>query len=337
MNTDPSHRRLLQRAAIVGALLVICIIGLSAFMRLSADGLSCQPWPQCYADATQAQQQGVARVATADNQVVIARVLHRLFAILLLPLTLVLLFAGFTARPQRWPGRWLAVAALVVVLFLAVLGRATAGARLPAVTLGNLLGGFVLFALFWRMAALPRAPAPVRHSSTWHWLAVFCLIVQIALGALVSGSHAALSCQALLECPLPTPLPWSSLNAWQVPVFDPHTAPWYPDGALPHWLHRAGAAICAVALLMSARYRAAAGDARGAALLVTLTLCQIGLGLLAIANALPLAVVLAHNLLAALLLAVAASAVALAPAPTSPPAATAVPSSSPAKRRKWLI
>jgi heme A synthase len=51
-------------------------------MRLSADGLSCQPWPQCYAEAMHAQQQGVSRTVTVDNHVVIARVLHRLFAIL---------------------------------------------------------------------------------------------------------------------------------------------------------------------------------------------------------------------------------------------------------------
>lgn len=311
MNADPSHYRLLHRTAIVGALLVIGVVGLSAFMRLSADGLSCQPWPQCYADAMQAQQQGVFRPA-ADNQVVIARVLHRLFAILLLPLTLILLFAGFSARPQRWRGRWLAVAALVVVLFLAVLGRATAGSRLPAVTLGNLLGGFVLFALFWCMAALPREPVPARHSSRWHWLAVFCLMVQIALGALVSGSHAALSCPLVGECPIVTPPPWASLNPWQVPIFDPYAEPWYPGGTLLHWLHRAWSLLAALAVAMSARCRAATGDRHGAALLVILTLCQVGLGVLAVGLALPLWVVLAHNLTAALLLAVAASATASA-------------------------
>lgn len=310
MNPDPAHRRLLQRTAITGALLVICIVGLSAFMRLSADGLSCQPWPQCYAEAMHAQQQGVSRTVTADNHVVIARVLHRLFAILLLPLTLVLLFAGFTARPQRWAGRWLAVAALAVVLFLAALGRATAGARLPAVTLGNLLGGFVLFALFWRMATLPPEPVQRRQSSPWHWLAAFGLIVQIALGALVSGSHAALSCPSLTDCQVMTPLPWSSLNPWQVPAFDPYAKPWYPEGALLHWLHRSAALFVAFAVTMSAHRRAKSGDQRGAALLIALVLVQIGLGALAVGNGLPLWAVLAHNLTAALLLAVAASPVA---------------------------
>ena len=84
----------------------------------------------------------------------------------------------------------------------------------------------MLFALFWRMATLP-ANRCNGASSPWHWLAVFRLIVQIALGALVGGSHAALSCPG-------DRLPGDDAAAvvepepWQVPAFGSPTKPW-PD------------------------------------------------------------------------------------------------------------
>ena len=91
-----------------------------------------------------------------------------------------------------------------LLLFLAALAAPLRGRDCLPVTLGNLLGGFVLFALFWRMATLPPEPVQRRQSSPWHWLAALGLMVQIALGALVSGSHAALSCPSLTDCQVMT-------------------------------------------------------------------------------------------------------------------------------------
>ena len=46
----------------------------------------------------------------------------------------------------------------LLALALATLGIATPGARLPAVAMGNLLGGFVMLALCWRLVASTLLP-----------------------------------------------------------------------------------------------------------------------------------------------------------------------------------
>ena len=94
----------------------------------------------------------------------------------------------------------MALGLLALALFLAMLGRWTADARVPAVVLGNLLAGFAMFALSCRLAlatsARPRARAACRGA--WVTVAGAVLVAQIALGGLVSAAHAGLSCPELV-------------------------------------------------------------------------------------------------------------------------------------------
>lgn len=310
MNAENSRVTLLQRAALLCALLVITVVAISAFIRLSGAGLGCSPWPHCYGQTLRDEQSGISRAVAsqASNSVTVARFAHRLLATLLLPFMLVLVVGGFTMKPRRWDGRWVSLLALALVLYLAVLGRWTAGARVPAVALGNLLGGFLLFALCWRMAFVGHRRsaehALSRRARIWRFIAVAVLLSQIALGGFVSSSYAGLSCPNFTDCTFSTHGHWETLNPWREPHFDPNSLPVNSEGVLVHALHRWIAAATALAVIAAAIAFLRNGRRRTGLALLVLVGTQLVLGLLLVHNGLPLALAVAHNVVAALLLAV---------------------------------
>lgn len=297
MNSNNSRALVLQRTSLICALLVISVVGLSAYIRLSALGLGCTPWPQCY---------GQAAAAAPSTTIDVLRLLHRITATALLPLLLLLLMGGFARKPERWDQRWTAVAAVVITLFLAVLGRWTTGAKVPAVTLGNLLGGFVLFALCLRMAYADRRQQAAHELPpglrALRLAAVAAVVLQAALGGLVSSGLAGLSCPGL-SCTLSDPIAWEALNPWHVPSANPSDWPVNPQGSIAHLLHRLLALVVVALVALTAwRLRGSRWQRVGMLLLVLITL-QFLLGVALVAAGLPLLLALAHNLLAALLLA----------------------------------
>ena len=309
MNVKDSRLTLLHRAALLCALLVITIVSISAYIRLSGAGLGCSPWPQCYGQLVHVEKVGVSQTndPQTNNSVTVARVAHRFLAVLLLPVMLILVVGGFTLQPKRWEGRWVSLLALALVLFLAVLGRWTAGARVPAVALGNLLGGFLLFSLCWRMAVIGRNPTAERSLSgrvlIWRNVAVAFLLSQIVLGGLVSSSFAGLSCPSFPDCIVPTPSQWETLNPFREPHFDPTILPMNADGALVHALHRLSAVATALVVMTASIYLLRNGRRRAGVTLIFLVGSEVVLGVLLVQNGLPLAMAVAHNIVAALMLA----------------------------------
>ena len=161
------RRRTVRRIAWLCALLVLVIAALSAYLRLAKAGLGCTPWPQCYGQALRAQQQGIAPSDAVAQEVALARLAHRVIASLALVLVIVLALSALTARPLRRDEAALALGLLALVLFLAGLGLRTGASRLPAVAIGNLLGGFAMLALSVRLALAGTAKgttdAPLRR------------------------------------------------------------------------------------------------------------------------------------------------------------------------------
>lgn len=291
------------------AVMVLVITSLSAFIRLSKAGLGCEPWPQCYGQVLRAQQEG-AQLPEADTATAAARLAHRVIASSALLLVLVMVMTALASRPALWSQGRMALGLLALALFLAVLGRWTANARIPAVTLGNLLGGFAMFALSVSMAlaagrevAGQVADGAVRASMVrWAWLGAAALVLNVVLGGLVSAGHAGLSCPQLGGCDT-SAASWQALDPWQEPRPDA-AQPTHPAGAGVHALHRAGGLLVA-ALLLPLVVAAWRGGRRAAALAVLgLLILQAGLGAGLVLGGLPLAVALAHNMVAALLLAV---------------------------------
>ncbi|MEO8305424.1 MAG: COX15/CtaA family protein [Betaproteobacteria bacterium] len=307
LDTPLSQRRraLLRRLALVAAALMLAITTLSAFIRLSNAGLGCSEWPQCYGSRLRAVQQSLEPAIPDSDAVTGARLVHRLIAVLaLLPIATIVLVC-FGNRPWLLREGALALAMLALAIGLAVLGRWTAGARVPAVAIANLLGGLLILALSWRLAdrATERGRPMLR---IWAWVGVAALLTQVALGALVSASYAGLSCAAPGDCLRATEAAgwhWEALNPWREPAFNATAMPLNPSGALAQLIHRGGA-LLAVLVLAPLGVAALLGQRRrdGAALLVLLAL-QLGLGWTIVTTGLPLGLVLAHNAAAGLLLA----------------------------------
>lgn len=297
---------LLHRMALLCAALVLAITSLSAFMRLSKAGLGCQPWPQCYGQGLREHQQGgTAPKMDAATVTAAARVVHRFAAVAALIVVVMMVMTTMTTRPAlRREGR-IALALLGLTIFLAVLGLWTANSRVPAVALGNLLAGFAMFALSWRLAQATQpqgraGTAASRRLVRWAWLGGALLAAQIALGGLVSAGYAGLSCPLLTSCDL-SGASWQAVNPWHEPLLDP-AAPANPAGALVHVIHRAGALVVAAVLLPLGVAAWRNGRPAGGAI-VMLLLAQGALGAVLVLGALPLAAALTHNLVAALLLA----------------------------------
>jgi cytochrome c oxidase assembly protein subunit 15 len=292
---------LLRRLALTCAMLVLAITSLSAFIRLSKAGLSCSGGPGCYGQSQRELQQGLPATAGEDAATAAARLAHRVAASSALLLVIVMVLVCLGSRPLLWREGGVALALLVLALFLAVLGRWSANARVPAVAMGNLLGGFAMLALCWRLARRGGATVPP-WLRAWAGLAVIVLAGQVALGGLLSASFAATSCTGLAECIAASEgVPWSALDPWREPVLA-SASPINPGGALVQTLHRLsgfGAALVLLALGLAAvrSRRRVAG-----ALLLALLAAQIVLGL-QMAGTPSLALALLHNVVAALLIA----------------------------------
>ena len=303
------RRLLLQRMAIACAILVLAITSLSAYIRLGNVGLGCADWPQCYGSKLRQAQQGIDTRSAESGGTVAARMVHRIVAVAALLLIIVMAMACFAGRPVLWREGWMALTLLVLALFLAVLGRWSGGARVPAVNIGNLLGGFAMLAFCWRLhqraGAPPAAPEDLRMRLL-AWLAVVALLGQIALGGLVSAGFAGLSCTGMPGCDanVPVSMTLDALDPWREPVFPAtQTPPANPAGAAAHMAHRYGAVAILLAVALLAWSALRAGRRRAGWALLGLLGGEIALGVLLVSQSLPLGVALAHNLTAALMLA----------------------------------
>lgn len=329
VNPDARRLVLLKRMATLCAVLILAIASISAFIRLTNVGLGCAEWPHCYGQNLRQAQQGsaakVAKSAPESAATVGARMVHRVIAVAALLLIIVMALACFTAKPVLRRAGWMSLLLLALALFLAVLGRWSSGARVPAISIGNLLGGFAMLALCWRLrqevskaaesaTATGTATGTARQSGqhrlqAWAWLGVGVLLCQIALGGLVSAGYASLSCIGLPDCGggvgVSTVISPASLDPWREPAF-PATArpPANPAGAAAHMAHRYGTLASLLVLLPLGLAALRCGRRSTGWLVFSLLVIQSYLGLLLVALSLPLAGALAHNLIGALLLAV---------------------------------
>jgi cytochrome c oxidase assembly protein subunit 15 len=203
------------------------------------------------------------------------------------------------------------LATLALTVFLALLGRYTPGATSPAVTLGNLLGGMTLLALLWLlrlMLAAPALPPVSRALAGSARLALLLMAAQIALGALVSAKYAALACATFPDC---NGAWWPAQWSWA--AFDPLRSFEGVRGDVAqamrrtlHIAHRWGTVVvaCSIALLAAGMWRRGGALRAPGTVLAGLLLLQIALGVaLIVAQQPQLALSVAHDAVAALLLA----------------------------------
>jgi len=295
---------LLRRVALALLVLLLAISTLSAFLRVSRAGIGCADWPACYGRALAAQQQGEPEPAVESALVPVARLAHRVAASASLLLILFLLAIALALKPRSPRAIATAVLLLALASALAVLGRWSSAARVPAVTIGNLVGGCIMIALAWQLARAPARGDAVQATPALRvafGVAVVALLMQVALGGLASAGYAGLACPDLWSCE-------AHASSWR--ALDPFTEPKLAgagqgsvDGALLQQVHRIGAVVVALFVLPLALVAWLRGVRARATVVVTLLLVQCALGAALVVWRLPLPLALAHNLASALLLA----------------------------------
>lgn len=289
--------------------LTLVVVVLGAWVRLTDAGLGCPDWPGCYGALT------VPEHAT-DTGKAWREMIHR-YAAGILGL-LVFAFTVMAFRRRREPGHpfKLPLAIAAVIVFQALLGMWTVTLLLkPVVVMAHLLGGLTVLALIWLLllrsgghlrTALP-APRGLRKVAV---AALVIVAVQIALGGWTSANYAAVSCPDFPTCQTEW---WPDMDFGEGFVVWRGLGTNYEGGVLDldartaiHMTHRIGAVITfvfvaslALALLVAGRERVlrTLGAVIGGALLL-----QVSLGIFTVVLGFPLAIAVAHNAGAALLL-----------------------------------
>lgn len=171
--------------------LALCVVGLSAYLRLHKTGLDCVPWPAC-------REAALAALGAEAGLVTAARLAHRVVASVVLVLAVMAALTCLDRDAGLRRERRLAFGLLGLGLGLAVLGVFTTGSRSPWIAAGNVLGGFGMVALGSALAAPARTPQPA--SSRLAWLVTALLWLQALSGVWLSVGKAVL--------PAGSSLPW---------------------------------------------------------------------------------------------------------------------------------
>lgn len=303
----------------VGLAFVVIVVG--AYVRLEDAGLGCPDWPGCYGQLfgvpEAAHEVAQAGQAFPGKQVDVGRarkeMFHRYLAGTLGLLILALAVIAWRGRGALRQSPWLSTTLAVLVAFQATLGMWTVTMLLkPALVMLHLLGGMVTLALLiWlalRQQAPAASPAPLAHRlRPWAAIGLVVLVAQIALGGWVSANYAALACTDFPTCNGRWLPPMDLQHAFHMVRELGVTAAGAPlsHEALTaiHWTHRLGALITVLYLGgLAVVLLRAPGLAVHGALLLALVLAQAALGIANVVASQPLALAVAHNAGAALLL-----------------------------------
>ncbi len=304
---EVAGRLVVQRLALLCGVLLLIVVVASAWMRLSGAGLGCADWPACYGHP------GVTSMAGTVLGVEGVRLVHRIAATAALLITIAMVWLCWRRRPALRAEGQLAYRLLIIMLGLSLMGWFVGSATLPVVVLMNLLGGFAMLALVWRLYvvaagdaandAASQAPT-TSHRLGWLRLGAVLLLAEIVLGVLISADFAGLACTTLPNC---GGVWWPSADwgyAFSV-LSDFAGRPLTTGdagGVALHMLHRA-LALSATVVLGVASLRAASRAGLLGIAVPALLLVEVVLGYASVRSGLSLWLVVAHNVVAAVLLA----------------------------------
>jgi heme a synthase len=312
-------RRLCMATALLGFIVVV----LGAYVRLEGAGLGCPDWPGCYGRLTphhaQAEiEQAVTAQGGTHGAVSLTKawkeMAHRYAAGSLGLLILALAVLAWRGRALLAQSPVLATGLVFLVLFQAALGMWTVTLLLkPVIVTLHLLGGMATFGLLVWLAArqFPRPtelPLAATRLRPWAALGLAVLAGQIALGGWVSANYAALACIDFPTCHGSWMPAMDFAHGFQVVRELGRTAAGdhlsYDALTAIHWTHRLGALFTLAYLgILGWRARRVPQAGHVATLALLLLLVQVTLGVANVVLALPLPVAVAHNAVAALLLA----------------------------------
>lgn len=309
-----------RKLIIAALLLTLGVVVLGAYVRLADAGLGCPDWPGCYGKITPHHASEHINQALAENPdgpVSHAKawkeMVHRYFAGALGLLVLGITILAWKLRQETQGSPVLPSALLVLIIFQALLGMWTVTELLkPFIVTGHLIGGMMTVALLTWLSQRECGPslegmADVRPLRIWGVLALAAVAVQIILGGWVSTNYAALACTDFPMCH----------GEW-IPEMDfVHAFTLHRELGMDatgnllslqaltaiHWVHRLWA-IAVLVVVGIAAYKLARqrGLCVWGSILGLMLLIQISLGISNVLFSLPLALAVAHNAGAALLL-----------------------------------
>lgn len=316
------QNKLLTKIASFAVFLALIVVMLGAYTRLTDAGLGCPDWPGCYgkmvlpsADLSLQQAQSQYPQIPIEATKAWTEMIHRYLAG---SLGLLIFYMACSVARKRYQGEklpWhLPLFLSVLVVFQALLGMWTVTLKLlPVVVMAHLLGGMLLVACLSRFR-LQLSSIVGENAPCWRpWLRLGVLIVffQIALGGWVSSNYAGIACLGFPTCNgvwLPDLHVTKGFNLFSAVGFN------YQGGLLDQnlrvtiqFIHRLGAVVTflyviglACLILWKSKIKALR---TGAVMMMVLVLVQFVLGVLNVIYLLPIKTAVAHNGVAALLLA----------------------------------
>lgn len=317
------QRLVFRRLVTLTIVLTLCLVMLGAWVRLTDAGLGCPDWPGCYGKlspvhASEQIAQAVAEQGGEHGPVSMGKawreMLHRYLASTLGLLIIVIagLATRWRAALRQSPALPWALVGLVILQGL--FGKWTVTLLLkPAIVTGHLIGGMLLFALLawlWQRQQPDPAPVDAEPLANLRVAAIIGLVlvaVQIFLGGWTSTNYAALACSDLPTCQGQW---WPEVdfgNAFHMFRELGQTA---SGEALSmqaltaiHLSHRIAAVVVTLYLLwLGLRAMRTDGAQRLGQAILLMLVVQVCLGLANVAFSLPIALAVAHNGGAALLL-----------------------------------
>jgi cytochrome c oxidase assembly protein subunit 15 len=305
--------------AIISVLLAVVVIGLGAYTRLTDAGLGCPDWPGCYGHLTVPAESKVDELQELyphrplDRGKAWNEMIHRYVAGLL---GLLILGIAILAWKQRSGPVGLPTLLLCLVIFQAALGMWTVTMNLmPLVVLGHLLGGFATLSLLTLLVArlqlrIPGGDVALKRFSRPAALVLVVVLLQIILGGWTSTNYAALACTELPFCEAGwlSKLDFSAFHPWQPGHLSyEYGVLHYEERMTIHVMHRLWAIVAATLVLWLSwklfHYANSRFFKRTAVALSLLLLLQVSLGVSNVVLMLPITIAVAHNLVAAMLMA----------------------------------
>jgi heme a synthase len=327
----PSGAVAIRRLALFGMLLCLIVIVLGAWVRLTDAGLGCPDWPGCYGHLTPAGAERVEGKIDSfdpgweyDSGKAWREMIHR-YAATLLGFVIVLIAAiAIAYRRERPVSVPFALTLLTIVVLQGTLGAFTVWWLVkPLVVVLHLAGGLTTLSLLtWMWLSLRRTTQQVLPGATRQdarlanarragVAAIVIVSAQIMLGGWTSTNYAAVACPDLPQC---------QGQWWPKDMqFDEAFVLWrgldinYTGGVLEHparvaihFMHRLGAIIATLAVLLAAwlawRQTNDRLVRRGALWISAALGLQLLIAVLMILQAFPLWLATGHNAGAAVLL-----------------------------------
>jgi len=307
---------------LIAVVLAFTVVLLGAYTRLVDAGLGCPDWPGCYGFLTVPEELHDVKVATEafPNAPVEAdkawpEMIHRYFAGSLGLLVAALAVIGFVnsrskSTTKKEQPLALSFMLLGIIIFQAALGMWTVTmGLLPIIVMGHLLGGFITLTLLLILFLNIRHGNPVAWGSPIRSAALLGVIVvflQIVLGGWTSANYAAIICADFPTCQGSMIPPLDFSGAFTISTDGVSS---YLGGHLDNisrvtiqWMHRLGALVTTLYLCFLIIKLFISGWTKFSVWISLLLIVQISLGISNVVFSLPLAVAVAHNGVAVLLL-----------------------------------